>query len=165
MALRPRSSFTINFCATNATLAAGLIHMIHMTDAQTVGVFLGGQNFTTLCSPQFVHDIERLDRYDECTGGDLHWRCGRHISERFPRRHWKLGWFRPLRDFTPSCKCTLFSSDSALQRRNNCWLCRNAIKTGKISSKITGAAETMWLWMIKSSFRLHNFRNSVRTRS
>lgn len=40
-------NFTINFCATNATLAAGLLHMIHMTDAQTVGVFLGGQNFST----------------------------------------------------------------------------------------------------------------------
>ncbi|KAF8858671.1 hypothetical protein BDZ45DRAFT_743095 [Acephala macrosclerotiorum] len=34
-------NFTINFCATNATLAG------HLTDAQTVGVFLGGQNFSS----------------------------------------------------------------------------------------------------------------------
>lgn len=40
-------NFTINFCASNATLAAGILHMIHMTDAQTVGVFLGGQNFSS----------------------------------------------------------------------------------------------------------------------
>ena len=40
-------NFTINFCATNATLAAGILHMLHLTDAQTVGVFLGNQNFTS----------------------------------------------------------------------------------------------------------------------
>lgn len=40
-------NFTINFCATNATLAAELLHMIHITDAQTVGVFLGGKNFSS----------------------------------------------------------------------------------------------------------------------
>ncbi len=40
-------NFTINFCATNATLAAGILHMLHLTDAETVGVFLGGQNFTS----------------------------------------------------------------------------------------------------------------------
>jgi hypothetical protein len=40
-------NFTINFCATNATLAAGILHQIHLTDAQTVGVFLGGKNFSS----------------------------------------------------------------------------------------------------------------------
>ena len=40
-------NFTINFCATNATLAASVLHMIHLTDATTVGVFLGNQNFTS----------------------------------------------------------------------------------------------------------------------
>ncbi|KAK5109664.1 hypothetical protein LTR62_006786 [Meristemomyces frigidus] len=41
------SNFTINFCATNATLASGLLSMLHLTDAQTVGKFLGGQNYTS----------------------------------------------------------------------------------------------------------------------
>ena len=40
-------NLTINFCATNATVAAAVLHMIHLTDVETVGVFLGGQNFTT----------------------------------------------------------------------------------------------------------------------
>ena len=40
-------NFTVNFCATNATLAGGILHMLHLTDAQTVGVFLGGNNFTS----------------------------------------------------------------------------------------------------------------------
>jgi len=40
-------NFTIDFCASNATLAAATLHTIHLTDAMTVGVFLGGQNFTT----------------------------------------------------------------------------------------------------------------------
>ena len=40
-------NFTVDFCATNATLGAQLLHSIHLSDAQTVGKFLGGQNFTT----------------------------------------------------------------------------------------------------------------------
>lgn len=40
-------NFTAVFCATNASVAEAVLHMIHLTDAQTVGVFLGGQNFTT----------------------------------------------------------------------------------------------------------------------
>jgi hypothetical protein len=40
-------NFTINFCASNATLAGTVLHMTHLTDAQTVGVFLGGQNFSS----------------------------------------------------------------------------------------------------------------------
>ncbi|KAH7399782.1 hypothetical protein BKA64DRAFT_641949 [Cadophora sp. MPI-SDFR-AT-0126] len=40
-------NFTANFCATNATVAGAVLHMIHLTDAQTVGKILGGQNFTT----------------------------------------------------------------------------------------------------------------------
>lgn len=40
-------NFTAVFCATNVTVAAGLLHTLHSGDAQTVGVFLGGQNFTT----------------------------------------------------------------------------------------------------------------------
>ena len=40
-------NFTIDFCASNATLAAEVLHMIHLTDAQTVGVFLGGMNFSS----------------------------------------------------------------------------------------------------------------------
>jgi len=40
-------NFTINFCASNATLAASILHTLHLTDAQTVGVFLGGQNFSS----------------------------------------------------------------------------------------------------------------------
>jgi len=41
------TNFTINFCATNATLGAQLLHMFHLTDAETVGTFLGGDNFTS----------------------------------------------------------------------------------------------------------------------
>ncbi|WPG97679.1 Hypothetical protein R9X50_00045900 [Acrodontium crateriforme] len=41
------ANFTIHFCATNATLGAGLLHSIHLADAVTVGKFLGGNNFTT----------------------------------------------------------------------------------------------------------------------
>ena len=41
------TNFTINFCATNASLAATVLHGLHLTDAETVGVFLGGQNFTS----------------------------------------------------------------------------------------------------------------------
>lgn len=41
------TNFTINMCATNTTAAAALLHSIHLTDAQTVGTFLGGQNFTS----------------------------------------------------------------------------------------------------------------------
>ncbi len=40
-------NLTINFCATNATAAASILHMLHLTDATTVGVFLGNQNFTS----------------------------------------------------------------------------------------------------------------------
>lgn len=40
-------NFTIDFCANNAPAAAAVLHMIHMTDAQTVGKFLGGQNFSS----------------------------------------------------------------------------------------------------------------------
>lgn len=40
-------NFTINFCATNASLGASVLHTIHLTDAQTVGVLLGGQNFSS----------------------------------------------------------------------------------------------------------------------
>ncbi|KAI4135454.1 MAG: hypothetical protein LQ347_000673 [Umbilicaria vellea] len=40
-------NFTINFCASNAMVAAQTLHQLHLTDAQTVGVFLGGQNFTS----------------------------------------------------------------------------------------------------------------------
>ncbi|KAK5149352.1 hypothetical protein LTR04_007168, partial [Oleoguttula sp. CCFEE 6159] len=40
-------NFTINFCSNNASLAASALHGIHLTDAMTVGVFLGGKNFTT----------------------------------------------------------------------------------------------------------------------
>ena len=40
-------NFTANFCATNASVAAALLHTLHLTDAQTVGVFLGGQNFSS----------------------------------------------------------------------------------------------------------------------
>ena len=39
-------NFTTNFCASNATVAAAVLHMLHLTDAQTVGTFLGGQNFS-----------------------------------------------------------------------------------------------------------------------
>jgi hypothetical protein len=40
-------NFTINFCASNATLAGAILHMLHLTDAQTVGIFLGDQNFSS----------------------------------------------------------------------------------------------------------------------
>lgn len=40
-------NLTINFCATNVTAAASVLHMLHLTDATTVGVFLGNQNFTS----------------------------------------------------------------------------------------------------------------------
>jgi hypothetical protein len=43
------STFTlkIKFCATNVTLVASLLHTLHLKDAQTVGVFLGGQTFSS----------------------------------------------------------------------------------------------------------------------
>ena len=40
-------NFTTLFCASNVTTGAEIFHGAHMTDAQTVGVFLGGQNFTS----------------------------------------------------------------------------------------------------------------------
>ena len=40
-------NFTINFCATNVSLTTNILHTIHLQDAQTVGVFLGGMNFST----------------------------------------------------------------------------------------------------------------------
>jgi hypothetical protein len=43
-------NFTINFCATNATLAGSILHRLHLGDAQTVGSFLGGKNFSSCSS-------------------------------------------------------------------------------------------------------------------
>jgi hypothetical protein len=40
-------NFTALFCASNVTVAQATLHQIHLTDAQTVGVFLGGKNFTS----------------------------------------------------------------------------------------------------------------------
>ena len=40
-------NFTINFCSNNPVEAAATLHEIHLTDATTVGVFLGNQNFTS----------------------------------------------------------------------------------------------------------------------
>ncbi|MCJ1454694.1 hypothetical protein MMC28_005047 [Mycoblastus sanguinarius] len=40
-------NFTISFCATNTSLAASILHLLHLTDTETVGVFLGNQNYTT----------------------------------------------------------------------------------------------------------------------
>lgn len=37
--------FTIDFCASNATLAANFLRTLHLTGAQTVGTLLGNQNF------------------------------------------------------------------------------------------------------------------------
>ena len=39
-------NFTAHYCSTNATAAGGLLHMVHLGDAVTVGKFLGGKNFT-----------------------------------------------------------------------------------------------------------------------
>jgi hypothetical protein len=41
------ANFTISFCATNATVAGAVLHALHSTDAETVGTFLGGMNFTS----------------------------------------------------------------------------------------------------------------------
>jgi hypothetical protein len=41
------TNFTINFCATNTTVASAVLHGLHSTDAETVGTFLGGMNFTS----------------------------------------------------------------------------------------------------------------------
>lgn len=40
-------NFTAHFCGTNATTVGGLLHVLHSTDAMTVGTFLGGENFTS----------------------------------------------------------------------------------------------------------------------
>jgi hypothetical protein len=40
-------NFTANFCATNATVGAALLHQVHTGDGMTVGKFLGGQNFSS----------------------------------------------------------------------------------------------------------------------
>jgi hypothetical protein len=55
-------NFTINFCASNATVAAAILHMLHLTDAQTVGVFLGGQNFSSPLVPLFRTRPPRVPR-------------------------------------------------------------------------------------------------------
>ncbi|CZT24838.1 uncharacterized protein RCC_10566 [Ramularia collo-cygni] len=39
-------NLTTHFCATNVTMAAGLLHQLHLGDVQTVGKFLGGKDFT-----------------------------------------------------------------------------------------------------------------------
>ena len=39
-------NFTAQFCSNNITAAGGLLHMVHLGDAVTVGQFLGGKNFT-----------------------------------------------------------------------------------------------------------------------
>lgn len=39
-------NLTTVFCATNATVAAGVFHQIHQGAVTTVGQFLGGANFT-----------------------------------------------------------------------------------------------------------------------
>ena len=39
-------NFTAQFCSTNVTATGGLLHMVHLGDAETVGKFLGGKNFT-----------------------------------------------------------------------------------------------------------------------
>lgn len=40
-------NFTASFCADNVTAATAIIHLLHSTDAITVGKFLGGENFTS----------------------------------------------------------------------------------------------------------------------
>ncbi len=40
-------NLTIVFCGTNASLSAQVLHATHLQDAVTVGVFLGGKNFST----------------------------------------------------------------------------------------------------------------------
>jgi hypothetical protein len=40
-------NFMINFCASNVTVAEAILHMLRLTDGQTVGVFLGGQNLSS----------------------------------------------------------------------------------------------------------------------
>lgn len=41
-------NFTAHFCSSNAdtSIGGGLLHMLHLGDAETVGKFLGGQNYT-----------------------------------------------------------------------------------------------------------------------
>lgn len=40
-------NFTANYCADNATTAGQALHAVHLMDAQNIGLFLGGQNFTS----------------------------------------------------------------------------------------------------------------------
>ncbi|KAF7198485.1 hypothetical protein HII31_00224 [Pseudocercospora fuligena] len=40
-------NFTAVYCATNASVAGEVLHMLHLGDAVTVGKFLGGKNFTS----------------------------------------------------------------------------------------------------------------------
>ena len=40
-------NFTAHFCSNNVTAAGATLHMLHLGDAETVGKFLGGKNFTT----------------------------------------------------------------------------------------------------------------------
>jgi hypothetical protein len=51
-------NFTINFCASNATLAGAILHMLHLTDAQTV---LGRPELLVLCCSFEFHSYEYLD--------------------------------------------------------------------------------------------------------
>ena len=46
---------TVNFCATNATAAAGVLHMLHLQDVRTVGLFLGNQTFSTCEAAKALH--------------------------------------------------------------------------------------------------------------
>lgn len=45
-----RFNFTAHYCASNSSLAGSVLHMLHLTDAETVGKFLGGQNFSSCAS-------------------------------------------------------------------------------------------------------------------
>jgi hypothetical protein len=44
-------NFTINFCGTNATVAAAVLHMLHLTGRRIVGAFLGGKYFSSRAAP------------------------------------------------------------------------------------------------------------------
>jgi hypothetical protein len=40
-------NMTAVFCGNNGTAAGSLLHMVHLSDLTTVGVILGGKNFTS----------------------------------------------------------------------------------------------------------------------
>lgn len=61
-------NFTIKFCATSVSIVTSILHMLHMTDAQTVGVLLGNHNFTSCAA---INSTSTTDTASNSTSGNM----------------------------------------------------------------------------------------------